>query len=486
MGDNGRGGGPPPAPHEVPIWALDPGELQGIALDEDLGAAREGLRWAAASMAGRVLWSVNSTARGGGVAEMLPSLLGYARGAGIDARWMVIGGTPEFFAITKRLHHLLHGSEGDGGPLGEAERGVYEEVLRSNESELAAVVQPGDVVLLHDPQTAGLAPALRDRGAIVVWRSHIGEDAGGERSAEGWRFLAPYLGATHATVFSREGYVPPACDAARVRVIRPSIDTLSAKNYDMDEEGVRAILARTGLIQGGDGDAPIFRARDGSPRRLNHGVDVVALGSLPAAGAPVVVQISRWDPLKDHLGVMRAFARIEPGGGRAPELILAGPNVMAVADDPEAPATLAAIADEWRALPHEVRRRVHLASLPMADLEENAAIVNALQRRAALVVQKSLREGFGLTVTEAMWKRRPVVAGAVGGIRDQIVDGETGVLVDDPADLDAVAAAIGRLLADADEARRLGEAARERVRREFLAPRHLGDYVDLLKALLDA
>jgi trehalose synthase len=182
---------------------------------------------------------------------------------------------------------------------------------------------------------------------------------------------------------------------------------------------------------------------------------------------------------------MRAFARIEPGGGTPPELILAGPNVTSVADDPEAPATLAAVTEGWRELPHEVRSRVHLASLPMADLEENAAIVNALQRRAAVVVQKSLREGFGLTVTEAMWKRRPVVAGAVGGIRDQIEDGESGVLIDDPADLDAVAAAIGRLLAEPEEAARLGEAARERVRREFLAPRHLCDYVDLLAALLD-
>lgn len=199
----------------------------------------------------------------------------------------------------------------------------------------------------------------------------------------------------------------------------------------------------------------------------------------------MVVQISRWDPLKDHLGVKRAFARIEPAGRPAPELILAGPNVTSVADDPEAPATLTAVLDEWRALPHEVRRRVHLASLPMADLEENAAIVNALQRRAAVVVQKSLSEGFGMTVTEAMWKRRPVVAGAVGGIRDQVVDGETDVLVDDPTDLDAVGAAIARVLAQPTEARRLGEAARDRVRREFLAPRHLCDYVDLLEALLE-
>jgi trehalose synthase len=473
-----------PTPHEVPVGALDLGDLQGIALDDDLGAAREGLRRAAAALAGRVVWSVNSTARGGGVAEMLPWLLGYARGAGIDARWMVIGGAPGFFAVTKRLHHALHGSEGDGGPLGDAERDAYEAVLRSNEAELAAVVQPGDVVLLHDPQTAGLAPPLRDRGAIVVWRSHVGEDAGGDRSAQGWRFLAPYLAAADATVFSRAGYVPEGCDPARTRVIRPSIDALSAKNYDEDDEGVRAILARTGLVQDGSVDAPVFRGRDGSPRRLNHGADLTALGGVPATGAPVVVQISRWDPLKDHLGVMRAFARIEPGGGTPPELILAGPNVTSVADDPEAPATLAAVTEEWRELPHEVRSRVHLASLPMADLEENAAIVNALQRRAAVVVQKSLREGFGLTVTEAMWKRRPVVAGAVGGIRDQIEDGVSGVLLHDPRDLATFADQVAGLLHDTETAHRLGRAAHQRVQDRFLGDRHLIQYAEMFAAML--
>lgn len=459
-------------------------ELSGVALDDDLQRAREGLERARRLLSGRVLWSVNSTARGGGVAEMLPSLLGYARGAGIDARWIVIGGAPDFFEITKRLHHALHGSAGDGGPLGDAERDVYEEVVHANEVELAAAVQPGDVVLLHDPQTAGMLPGLRARGAIVVWRSHIGEDVADDRTARGWGFLGPYIQAAHATVFSRESYVPTLCDSGRTRVIRPSIDALSAKNTALDDDSVHAILAHAGLIEdGGPAPAPIFRGLDGSPRRVNRAADVLSLGGRPGPQVPVVVQVSRWDPLKDHLGVMQAFARIERLDP-APELVLAGPNVTAVTDDPEAPAILAEMTESWRELPHEVRRRVHLASLPMADLEENAAIVNALQRRAAVVVQKSLREGFGLTVTEAMWKGRPVVASAVGGIMDQVEDGESGILVDDPTDLDAVAGAISDLLRTPERGRLMGEHGRERVRREFLAPRHICDWVDLLSSLI--
>ena len=151
------------------------------------------------------------------------------------------------------------------------------------------------------------------------------------------------------------------------------------------------------------------------------------------------MQISRWDPLKDHLGVMRGFADLVDGTAPAgAELILAGPNVNAVADDPEGVAVFNEILTAWRQLSHADRRRIQLVNLPMADAEENAAIVNALQRHAAVIVQKSLHEGFGLTVTEAMWKGRPIVASATGGIQDQITDGVHGLLIEDPHDLQSL------------------------------------------------
>jgi trehalose synthase len=446
----------------------------------------EAVHGAVARLAGRVVWQVNSTARGGGVAEMMGPLIGSARGVGADARWLVIAGTPDFFRITKRLHNLLHGDPGDGAALGAAERATYEAVLAANAAELAALVRAGDIVVLHDPQTAGLAPALRRAGALVAWRCHIGsEDLGAPLVRRGWDFLAPYLREAHATVFSRAQYIPDCCELERARVIRPSIDPFSAKNQGMSDDAVRAILVGTGLVEGPAGPAaPSFVGEDGSPRRVDRGADIMRVGRAPSWETPLVVQISRWDRLKDHIGVLEGFARFEPPDGRDAQLVLAGPSVTGVADDPDGPAVLAEVTAAWRALPHERRRRVQIAALPMVDTHENAAIVNALQRHAAVVVQKSLREGFGLTVTEAMWKARPVVASAVGGIVEQVEDGRDGLLLQDPGDPDAFAAALGRLLADPEAAARLGAAAHERVRRDFLGVRQLADYAELIEDLV--
>jgi trehalose synthase len=435
-------------------------------------------------LAGRVVWNVNSTAVGGGVAELLQSLVPYARGLGIDARWAVIQGTPEFFHITKRLHHALHGELGDGLPLDETARSTYEAVMHANAAEFAAAVRPRDLVLLHDPQTAGLAPHMIDAGALVIWRCHIGHDGQSEEGERGWAFLEPYLRDVPSFVFSRQAYVPRYCDPRRVTIICPTIDAFSPKNQLLDEDTVRAILVHVGLVEGPDGEQRAFTRLDGSPGRVDRQADIIRLGRAPAYGTPLVVQVSRWDPLKDPVGVLRGFARLtESHPSHGAELVLAGPNVTAVVDDPEGASTFDRVIAEWRALPHGVRRLIHLASLPMADVEENAAIVNALQRHAAVIVQKSLHEGFGLTVTEAMWKARPIVASAVGAIQDQIVDGVHGLLLADPSDLDAFGVAVRRLLEDPAYAAELGEHARERVRQEFLGLHHLLKLAALIEQL---
>ena len=432
----------------------------------------------------RIFWNVNSTARGGGVAEILRSLLGYVRQVGIDVRWLVIDGTPDFFRITKRLHHALHGSLGDGSELGERERAIYEQVLEANAEELLRLVRPRDVVLLHDPQTAGLAPRLVQMRAIVVWRCHVGSDnPEGEEVENGWNFLAPYIKDVAAFVFSRDQYIPRCCDHGRSVVIPPSIDAFSPKNQELDSATIQAILVHTGLVEGPRGEgSPTFLRDDGSTGRVERHADVIRLGRAPTRKTPIVVQVSRWDRLKDPLGVMRGFAQVT--NGTAPigaELVLAGPNVNDVADDPEGAAALDEVIAAWHSLSHSDRNRVHLACLPMAEIGENAAIVNALQRHAAVVVQKSLQEGFGLTVTEAMWKARPIVASAVGGIQDQISDGVSGLLLDDPTDVEAFAAALRRLLEDKAYAEGVGQNARQRVRERYLSVRHLSQYVKLLK-----
>jgi trehalose synthase len=456
-----------------------------IADVESFAGAASVAKGIAARMNGRTLWNINSTAVGGGVAELLASLLPYVRGIGVDARWSVIQGSPEFFRVTKRLHNALHGAEGDGTRLDEAARTAYDAATQRNAETLLRTVRARDVVILHDPQTAGLARPLMEAGALVIWRCHIGHDSPNAEVEGGWRFLHPYLVDVPAFVFSRRAYVPVYCDHGRARIITPSIDAFSAKNQELEERVVRAILTRARLVNvAGDGDAATFTRRDGSSGRVERHADVRRSGAAPSWETPLVVQVSRWDRLKDPAGVIGGFVRlVHDGGAGAAELVLAGPNVRAVADDPEGAEVFEEVAAIWETLPSSVRARIHLVLLPMADVDENAAIVNALQRHAAIIVQKSLREGFGLTVTEAMWKARPVIASAVGGIQDQIVDGVHGILLRDPTDLPAFARALRTLLADRALAAGLGTNARARVREEFLGLEHLLKYARLILEL---
>jgi trehalose synthase len=431
-------------------------------------------------LAGRRIWNVNSTARGGGVAEMLGPLLAYARGSGVDARWAVVDGGPEFFAITKRLHNRLHGMPGDGGPLGAAERAAYEAALEPNASDLLALVEPGDIVILHDPQTAGLAGRL-PRDVSVIWRCHVGLDVPNDLAREAWWFLEPYVRQADAYVFSREAFVWDRLDPDKRAIIAPSIDVFAPKNAELGADTVAAVLAAAGLRRGRSG-ATTFQRLDGQVGQVRRSATVLEARPLEADDR-YVLQVSRWDSLKDPIGVIDGFAtHVAPYTDA--HLVYAGPDVTAVADDPEGAEVYAFACERWRALPAAARERIHLALLPMDDFEENAVIVNALQRGAEVVVQKSLAEGFGLTVAEAMWKRRPVVASRIGGIQDQIEHGVSGLLLDDPSDLAAYGAAVLELLADPARAAAMGEAAHERVRDRYLGTHSLLDYLALFERVL--
>ncbi|MFZ2016867.1 MAG: glycosyltransferase [Nocardioides sp.] len=434
---------------------------------------------------GRVVWSVNATSSGGGVAEMLTTLLAYSRGAGVDARWLVLEGNPRFFRITKRLHNVLHGTPGDGGPLAAAEREEYELVLAGNLDTMRSRVRAGDIVLLHDPQTAGMAAGLQAIGAHVVWRCHIGRDTPTELTDMGWAFLEPYVTEAEATIFSRAAYGPRWLDRGRSWVIPPSLDPFSTKNVELPRADVDATLRWAGLVATpGEQGSLAFARRDGSAGTVRARGNLVVAGDVVPAEVRVVMQVSRWDRLKDMAGVLAAFAS---GLSRLPgdvHLMLVGPDVLGVSDDPEGAEVLFECVDVWKALPAQARQRVHLVSLPMDDVDENAHLVNALQRHATVVVQKSLVEGFGLTVTEPMWKNRPVVASAVGGIQDQILDGDSGLLLADPDDLDGFIGLVAAVLDDDDLAHRLGDAAAERVREQYLGDRHLIQYAQLFNALL--
>jgi len=473
----------------VTVQTVDVGALRPERFEEVLPADRfavlvEAIRNGSELLGGRTVWNVNSTAHGGGVAEMLRSLLAYCRGAGIDTRWAVIPGTPEFFRITKRIHNRLHGHTGDSGSLGPEEADVYRRALAPALDDLRSMVRRGDIVLVHDPQPAGLVTSLRDDAAAVVWRCHVGVDAPNDVVRSAWDFLRPFVEPAHAYVFSRRQYVWEGLDGSRSVVIPPSIDAFSPKNQELSPQQVEAIVASTGIVRGRPNGAPTFEREDGSTGVVEREATFHDGGDAPPADARLVVQVSRWDALKDPVGVIDGFATT--AASHDAHLVVAGPSAESVTDDPEGSEVLAACLQAWKELEPAIQPRVHLACLPMEDPAENAAIVNALQRHAEIIVQKSLAEGFGLTVTEAMWKARAVIASGIGGINDQIEDGVSGVLLADPTDLEEFGRAVTSLLGDPERARRMGEAARVRARDLFLAPRHLEQYLDLFERMLAA
>ena len=205
---------------------------------------------------GARIWNISSTSIGGGVAEMLRDIVGYSIGSGIDVRWTVIEGDQRFFGITKRLHNRLHGTLGDGGALGLSEAGHYKSVLQQNALILLNRIGDGDVVILHDPQTLGLAGPLAERGALVVWRCHIGTERTNGYTEEGWRFLEPFLAPCRAYVFSHRGFVPPVLEATEVHIIAPSIDPCSAKNRPVERGQGTQAPGRSRPLRRSRGTAP--------------------------------------------------------------------------------------------------------------------------------------------------------------------------------------------------------------------------------------
>ena len=470
---------------EVEVHSIPLGRLASLLQPDRAHRLAEYAARALTLLDGRTVWNINATASGGGVAEMLQALLAYGRGAGVDARWLVLDGTPQFFRFTKRLHNHLHGVAGDGGPIGDEEREIYEKVMADNLAHLQGVVHAGDIVLLHDPQPAGLVAGLRDSGAHVVWRCHVGRDTPNELTDGAWKFLRPYVEQAEAVIFSRQEFAPEWVEPNRLWLIPPSLDPFSAKNRDLPRNDVEAALRHTSLVRvPRDHGSLEFVRRDGSSGTVRRLTDLMLAGGPVPGHARLVLQVSRWDRLKDMAGVLTGFVARLADLPDDTHLMLVGPDVTGVSDDPEGAEVLAECLAIWRRQPASARRRLHLCSLPLDDTDENAHLVNALQRYATVVVQKSLVEGFGLTVTEPMWKARPVVASKVGGIQDQIVDRVSGLLVDDPYDLDEFGTDLLEMLSDTDLAARLGTGARERVRDQYLGDRHLIQYVDLFECLL--
>lgn len=376
----------------------------------------------AAKLSGKVIQNINSTFVGGGVAEILSRMIPLVGQLGVDVRWNVIKGSNEFFQVTKKFHNALHARQ---ERITSEDFARFQETTQKNIDELELY---GDILFIHDPQPIGLIARKKDMGKKWIWRCHIDISHPNQTV---WDFLLPFVAQYDAAVFSAPAFSTEL--PIRQFLISPSIDPLSDKNKELSPRTIDSVLVKYGI-----------------PR-----------------DKPIITQISRFDYLKDPVGVISAFELVKKNVDC--RLVFAGSTAS---DDPESNEVLAQVRERAGNNPD-----IHiLLSPPGNDIE-----INALQRASTIIVQKSLSEGFGLTVSEALWKEKPVVASAVGGIPLQIINKFTGLL---SHGIPGTAYAIKQLLANPEYAKWLGKNGREHVKHNFLITRHLKDYL-LLYIFLD-
>jgi len=376
------------------------------------------LRLISQKLHGKVIQNINSTSVGGGVAEILTRMVPLLKELGVDARWDVIKGGKQFFEVTKKFHNALHGKRED---IDKHDYEIFMETSRSNIDELDTY---GDIVFVHDPQPIVLINKKRDNKWI--WRCHIDISTPNQKV---WKFLKDFVVRYDASVFSAPSFSQKL--SVRQFHISPSIDPLSDKNKELSQNIVDSVLVKYGVPK----------------------------------DKPIITQISRFDALKDPIGVIRAYRKVKKDVDC--RLVLAGGTAE---DDPEGAEVLARVRDMASG-----DKDIHILLLPQNDIE-----VNALQRASTIIMQKSIKEGFGLTVAEALWKSKPVVASNVGGIPLQIKHEYSGLLCNS---IDSAAFALGKLLNDPQYARRLGENGKEHIKNNFLITRHLRDYMLLFLSL---
>lgn len=382
------------------------------------------LRQIATHLEGMKVVHVNSTKEGGGVAEILFWMIPLMRDLGLDASWEVINGNPEFFDVTKAFHNGLQGKK---VLLTDKMNSAYEDTLESNAQRLRPKLEEADFVIIHDPQPARLLQLCPNRKGKWIWRCHI--DAS-QPNRKVWNYIKSMVDGYDASIFSMPEFARTLNHPQFI--VAPSIDPLSEKNIEMSNDEIHSILNQFDLD----------------------------------CNRPMITQISRFDRFKDPIGVIEAVKLLNSAYNV--QLVLAGGGAT---DDPEGSAVLEEVQQA-----SEGEDNINVLLLP----PDAHRIINALQRASTIVLQKSLQEGFGLTVTEAMWKGKPVIGGNVGGIRLQIHDSHTGFLVDTP---EGAALRMHNLLAKPELMTRLGETARQFVLENFLCNRQLREYMTLMFGL---
>lgn len=428
------------------------------------------------NLTGNIVYNLDAGSSSAGASEMIYAVLAGIQALGVQTRWYTcdldVGSSDELAGLDTMLqgiadHVVLPTSED------------YEAKVADVAEELATRANPGDVIVLHSPLMAGVAPRLKSAGLRVVWRCHAGPDCATASSAAAWEFLRPYLVHVDAIIVTRPQHRPPWPERPKTVIIPPSIDPGAARNANMPADVIVNTLSRASIMWGGDPNLHVeFQRNDGSWGAVRRHHDVLVRGSLLPHDARVITQVGRWDHMKDMRAVVTAFGDYIDQLDNDVHLLLVGPRPSAPEHD--STEVLDEVCHVVDGLAPATQSRVHIAALPTDDADEGAHLINAIQRRSTIVVQKSLAEGFGLAIAEAMWKGKPVVASAVGGLQDQIEDETNGLLVADPSDHSAFMKQICRLLDNTQFASQLGSRAHESVRAHYLGDRHLLQFADLL------
>jgi len=456
---------------------------------------------------------INSTATGGGVAEMLPRILYTMRHFKLDVTWMVITADdkPEFFNITKKIHNFLHGQNPSNVPIKftEDDRKLFEEVNKRSADEFVEKhLRKGDIVMIHDPQPSAMIETIRakytNKEVPCLWRCHIGFDQQTEETNAAWGFLEKYVKQYDLSIFSAKEYIP-SC-APDPRIVYPSLHPLDFKNQFLSFYETKMILAKSGLIPfenkylQDDEKYPYKVKMLRADKNFVVPAEDKELSKFGFSERPLLLQISRWDRLKGWDELLEGYADIkrnpdkyvDKANPKAEEhrrfidrmgLVFAGPDASKIADDPEGLEVFIKLIDKILSYPKEVQDSIAMLSLPLDSRWQNALIVNALQRVASIVIQNSLREGFGLTLLEAMWKQRPCIGTDACGLRQQLRPEEDGLMITNPHEPKNVAHTINEMIAAGEEKRDIyARNAKKRAIDNFLVYTQCANY---LKCITD-
>eukprot|EP01126_Amoeba_proteus_P045562 TRINITY_DN5104_c0_g1_i8.p1 TRINITY_DN5104_c0_g1~~TRINITY_DN5104_c0_g1_i8.p1 ORF type:complete len:463 (+),score=80.90 TRINITY_DN5104_c0_g1_i8:135-1523(+) len=459
---------------------------------------------------------INSTSTGGGVAEMLPRIISTMRRYELNVHWLVITANdePEFFALTKKIHNFVHGQNPGNLEVTftQEDKTLFERVgNRNGEEFVEKFLKKGDVVMIHDPQPITLIRNIRKKftkkDVACLWRCHIGFEETTPETLAAWSFLESYVLEYNLTIFSAKEYNPQF--APNPRIVYPSLHPEDHKNRFLSSFEIKSILGKAGLFHSNEVDQEDFPYKIKMLKQDKTFVvptEDSVLSTFGFLDRPLILQISRWDRLKGWRELLEAFVDLKSNPDKYVNmdvkddklkrdrvdfikrmgLVLAGPDSSKISDDPEGIEVFESLVNQIVSCPHELGGSIAMLSLPLEDRWQNALIVNALQRLAEVVIQNSLREGFGLTLLEAMWKQRPCIASNACGLRQQLRPDIDGLMIDDPTSPESVARTINEMIGMGDDKRKeFGNSAKNRAGGNFLVYEQVRRYIDCVRDVLE-